>query len=76
MTGWLTTTDRVTVWPVDDYSRETPRTQQWLGTDVTKHHRRLTTSLIGGILTAGLLLTVKGPFSARVPVGHRGRRRA
>jgi ubiquinone/menaquinone biosynthesis C-methylase UbiE len=54
MTGWVTA-GRETFWPVDDYARETPRSQQWLGTEVTKHHRRLTT-LIGGVLAAGLIL--------------------
>jgi SAM-dependent methyltransferase len=56
MTGWLTAADGGSVWPVDDYASETPRIQQWLGTAVTKHHRRLAT-LIGGILAAGLVLT-------------------
>jgi SAM-dependent methyltransferase len=56
MTGWLTTADGVTVWPVDDYALETARTQLWLGTLVTKYHRRLAT-LIGGVLAAGLTLT-------------------
>jgi hypothetical protein len=55
MTGWITAGEG-TVWPVDDYARETTRTQQWLGTVVTKHHRRLAT-LIGGVLAAGLILT-------------------
>lgn len=55
MTGWMTTAEG-TVWPVDHYTRETPRTQQWLGTKVTKHHRRVAT-LVGGIIAAGLILT-------------------
>jgi ubiquinone/menaquinone biosynthesis C-methylase UbiE len=55
MTGWLTTAEGA-IWPVDDYARETTRSQLWLGTLVTKHHRRLAT-LIGGILSAGLVLT-------------------
>jgi SAM-dependent methyltransferase len=55
MTGWMTTGEG-TVWPVDDYARETTRTQQWLGADVIKHHRTLAT-LIGGVLAAGLILT-------------------
>ena len=38
MTGWITAGEG-TVWPVDDYARETTRSQQWLGTVVTKHHR-------------------------------------
>lgn len=56
MTGWLTAPGGVTVWPVDDYALETARTQLWLGTRVTKYHRRLAT-LIGAVLAAGLTLT-------------------
>ena len=55
MTGWIAVGGG-DVWPVDDYARETTRTQQWLGTVVTKHHRRLAT-LVGGILATGLVLT-------------------
>jgi ubiquinone/menaquinone biosynthesis C-methylase UbiE len=55
MTGWIAANGS-TVWPVDDYARETTRTQRWLGTVVTKRHRRLTT-LVGGLLAAGLILT-------------------
>jgi SAM-dependent methyltransferase len=55
MTGWVAA-DGGTVWPVDDYASETSRTQRWLGADVTKHHRRLST-LVGGLLAAGLTLT-------------------
>lgn len=55
MAGWMTVGER-SVWPVDDYARETTRTQQWLGTVVTKHHRKLAT-LVGGVLGAGLILT-------------------
>lgn len=55
MTGWVTTAEG-TVWPVDDYARETARTQHWLGTAVVKHHRRLAT-LVGGVIDAGLTLT-------------------
>ena len=55
MTGWVAA-DGGTVWPVDDYTSEGARTQRWLGADVTKHHRRLST-LVGGVLAAGLTLT-------------------
>jgi SAM-dependent methyltransferase len=55
MTGWVAA-DGGTVWPVDDYASETARTQRWLGADVTKHHRRLST-LVSGLLAAGLTLT-------------------
>jgi SAM-dependent methyltransferase len=55
MTGWVPA-DGGTVWPIDDYARETIRTQRWLGAEVTKHHRRLST-LVGGLIEAGLRLT-------------------
>jgi SAM-dependent methyltransferase len=55
MTGWLLVSG-VAVWPVDHYGEETPRTQDWLGRKVVKHHRRLAT-LVGQILAAGLTLT-------------------
>ncbi len=55
MTGWVAAGAR-TVWPVDDYARETTRTQRWLGAVVTKHHRRLAT-LVDGILAARMILT-------------------
>jgi len=64
MTGWIAA-DGGTVWPVDDYARETPRTQQWLGAVVTKHHRRLAT-LVGEIIAAGLILTgIDEPYPRR-----------
>jgi SAM-dependent methyltransferase len=43
-------------WPVDDYADEAPRFQTWLGGQVTKHHRRITT-LISSVLDAGLTLS-------------------
>jgi hypothetical protein len=55
MSGWQPA-DGTTVWPVDNYADETTRTQQWLGRTIMKHHRRVTT-LIGGVLDAGLVLT-------------------
>ncbi|MDP4500597.1 class I SAM-dependent methyltransferase [Nonomuraea turcica] len=55
MTGWRKTGEG-TVWPVDDYASEGPRTQSWIIEGVEKHHRRLAT-LIGGLLDAGLELT-------------------
>jgi SAM-dependent methyltransferase len=55
MSGWRPA-GGTAVWPVDNYADETTRTQQWLGCPVRKHHRRLTT-LIGGVLAAGLVLT-------------------
>jgi hypothetical protein len=55
MTGWHESCGE-RHWPVDNYAEEGPRTQAWLGVNVTKHHRRLTT-LIEGVLAAGLTLT-------------------
>jgi SAM-dependent methyltransferase len=52
MTGWLPLAGG-TIWPLDHYGRETARVQNWLGTPVVKHHRRLST-LVGGVLAAGL----------------------
>jgi len=70
MTGWLAVGEG-TVWPVDDYARETPRAQQWLGTAVTKHHRRLAT-LIGAVLAAGLILTgIDEPYPDEQALGRR-----
>jgi ubiquinone/menaquinone biosynthesis C-methylase UbiE len=70
MTGWIAAGEG-TVWPVDDYARETTRTQQWLGTVVTKHHRRLAT-LIGGVLAAGLILTgIDEPYPDEQALGRR-----
>ncbi|WP_433176246.1 class I SAM-dependent methyltransferase [Actinoallomurus sp. CA-150999] len=55
MTGWLETGNG-TVWPVDDYAAEGPRTQNWIVEGVMKHHRR-TATLINALLGAGLELT-------------------
>jgi ubiquinone/menaquinone biosynthesis C-methylase UbiE len=55
MTSWRQTAEG-TVWPVDDYAAEGPRTQHWIIEGVKKHHRRMAT-LIGGLLDAGLELT-------------------
>jgi SAM-dependent methyltransferase len=65
MTGWLTvgpasvgpaSVDPATVWPVDHYSDQGPRQQQWHGRRVLKHHRTMAT-IVGAILAAGLELT-------------------
>lgn len=68
MTGWLETGDG-TVWPVDDYVAEGPRSQHWIVEGVRKYHRRVTT-LIGGLLDAGLELAgidepAPGPAAVR-----------
>ena len=56
MTGWLPAGDSTVMWPVDDYASEGPRIQNWIVQGVVKHHRRLST-LIGGLIEAGLQLT-------------------
>ncbi|NUP52949.1 MAG: class I SAM-dependent methyltransferase [Catenulispora sp.] len=55
MTGWRRIAED-TVWPVDRYASEGPRTQTWIVEGIQKHHRRVAT-LIGGLLDAGLELT-------------------
>jgi SAM-dependent methyltransferase len=50
------TVSPATVWPVDHYSDQGPRPQQWHGRRVLKHHRTLAT-IVGAILAAGLELT-------------------
>lgn len=55
MPGWMRTGDG-TIWPVDDYAAEAPRTQNWIVEGVVKHHRR-TATLINALLQAGLELT-------------------
>lgn len=42
--GWLTQ-DGVKTWPVDGYLLEGPRTTDWLGARVIKHHRTIGTTL-------------------------------
>lgn len=55
MPGWQQTGD-CTIWPVDDYAAEGPRTQNWIVPGVLKHHRR-TATLVGALLRADLELT-------------------
>jgi ubiquinone/menaquinone biosynthesis C-methylase UbiE len=75
MTGW-----QGAIWPVDHYSRETARVQTWFGTRVIKYHRRLTT-LVAGVLAAGLDLTGldepqpdAGTIARRPDLGQHARR--
>ena len=42
--GWLTR-EGVKTWPVDSYLLEGPRTTDWLGARVVKHHRTIGTTL-------------------------------
>jgi SAM-dependent methyltransferase len=68
MTGWLETGNG-TVWPVEDYVAEGPRSQRWIVEGVRKYHRRVST-LIGGLLDAGLELAgidepAPGPAAVR-----------
>jgi SAM-dependent methyltransferase len=59
------------LWPVDDYADEAPRAQSWLGGQVTKHHRRITT-LISAILAAGLALSgIDEPYPDHVTLASR-----
>ena len=68
MTGWLETGNG-TVWPVDDYTAEGPRIQHWIVEGVRKYHRRVTT-LIGGLLDAGLELAgIDEPSPGSAAVG-------
>jgi SAM-dependent methyltransferase len=70
MTGWHEC-GRERHWPVDNYADETPRLQSWLGGQVTKHHRRLTT-LINAILAAGLRLSaIDEPYPDRSTLATR-----
>lgn len=47
--------DGRTVWPVDDYFVEGPRTTDWLAKGVVKHHRTLGTTL-NALIAAGFAL--------------------
>ncbi|WP_327356616.1 class I SAM-dependent methyltransferase [Streptomyces sp. NBC_01304] len=55
MPGWIPTGDG-TIWPLDDYAAEGPRTQNWIIEGVVKYHRH-TATLINALLDAGLELT-------------------
>jgi SAM-dependent methyltransferase len=58
-------------WPVDDYADEAPRVQSWLGGQVTKHHRRITT-LISAILAADLTVSgIDEPYPDDVSLARR-----
>lgn len=41
--AWVTLADGRTVWPLDSYQREGPRSTDWLASGVIKHHRTLGT---------------------------------
>jgi SAM-dependent methyltransferase len=70
MTGWHECHGE-SHWPVDDYAEEAPRIQSWLGSQVTKHHRRITT-LINPILAAGLTLSgIDEPYPDHVSLARR-----
>jgi SAM-dependent methyltransferase len=70
MTGWHACRGE-SHWPVDDYADEGPRIQSWLGGQVTKHHRRITT-LISPILAAGLMLSgIDEPYPDNVILDSR-----
>jgi SAM-dependent methyltransferase len=70
MTGWHECRGE-RHWPVDDYGDEAPRVQSWLGGQVTKHHRRITT-LISAILAAGLTVSgIDEPYPDHVSLATR-----
>ncbi|HUC23573.1 MAG TPA: class I SAM-dependent methyltransferase [Streptosporangiaceae bacterium] len=70
MTGWHECLGE-RHWPVDDYADEAPRNQSWLGGQVTKHHRRITT-FISPILAAGLTLSgIDEPYPGHVSLARR-----
>jgi SAM-dependent methyltransferase len=51
---WLTH-EGVTAWPVNNYLLEGPRTTEWLGARVVKHHRTIGTTL-GLLIAAGFTI--------------------
>jgi SAM-dependent methyltransferase len=53
--GWLTAGDGRTVWPVDHYADEGPRTTDWLAKGVRKQHRTLATTL-NALIDAGFAI--------------------
>jgi SAM-dependent methyltransferase len=70
MTGWYECRGE-RHWPVDDYADEAPRLQSWLGGQVTKHHRRITT-LISATLAAGLAVSgIDEPYPDHVSLARR-----
>jgi SAM-dependent methyltransferase len=70
MTGWYECRDE-RHWPVDDYAEKAPRVQSWLGGQVTKHHRRITT-LISATLAAGLTVSgIDEPYPDHVSLARR-----
>jgi len=52
---WLVDTTGHTIWPVDAYALEGPRTVEWLGARVTKHHRTLGT-ILNSLIHAGFVV--------------------
>lgn len=53
--GWMSTSDESRAWMLDSYFVEGPRRTRWLGADVLKHHRTLTT-LLANLAQAGFSL--------------------
>ena len=52
--GW-TTQNGVRIWPVEGYLVEGPRTTDWLGAKVVKHHRTIGTT-VGLLIQAGFTI--------------------
>ncbi len=70
MTGWHECRDDGH-WPADSYAGESPRIQDWPGTQVTKYHPRLTT-LTSAVLPAGLALSgIDEPFPSHTTIARR-----
>ncbi|HEY1930014.1 MAG TPA: class I SAM-dependent methyltransferase [Caulobacteraceae bacterium] len=53
--GWTVTADGARAWALGNYFDEGPRRAAWLGSDVVKHHRTLT-SLLANLQEAGFML--------------------
>lgn len=53
--GWTVTADGARAWTLGNYFDEGPRRAAWLGSDVVKHHRTLT-SLLANLQEAGFML--------------------
>ena len=54
--NWVVTADGRKRWLIDRYLEEGPRSTEWLGAPVVKHHRTIGT-YVTTLLRAGLILT-------------------
>ena len=53
--AWTTDGDGRSVWPLDRYGEEGPRTTDWLAPGIVKHHRRIGT-IVNALIGAGFAL--------------------